>query len=82
MALAYSFELYLLIVDMVVVRPRIGYQLRGRTMATSEEILKYYMQNYLVVDFLGVLVFGLSFIPVENIDYVRLLFLVKVISLM
>jgi hypothetical protein len=67
---------------MVVVRPRIGYQLRGRTMAKSEEILKYYMQNYLAIDFLGVLALGLSFIRVNNIDYVRLLFLVKVISLM
>lgn len=51
-------------------------------MAKSEEILKYYMQNYLAIDFLGVLALGLSFIRVKNIDYVRLLFLVKVISLM
>jgi len=51
-------------------------------MAKSEEILKYYMQNYLAIDLLGVLALGLSFIRVNNIDYVRLLFLVKVISLM
>lgn len=80
--LAYSFELYLLIVDMVVVRPRIGYQLRGRTMGKSEEILKYYIHDYLAIDFLGVLVLGISFIPVKNIEYLRLLFLVKVIPLM
>ena len=51
-------------------------------MAKSEEILKYYMQNYLGIDLLGVFVLGLSFIPVKNIDLLRLFFVLKVIPLM
>jgi len=81
-SLAYSLELVLLLTDMLMVRPRIAYQIKGRTMAKSEEILKYYMQNYLGIDLLGVFVLGLSFIPVKYIDLLRLFFVLKVIPLM
>lgn len=81
LTISYSISIDMLVIDMVAVRPRISYEDGGRIMIKSEEILRFYLRRYFWCDLIGILAIATSFIPIIHIDLIRLLFIVKIISL-
>ena len=50
-------------------------------MQTSYEAIHYYIDNNFRVDILSLVILVASNLPFQNIEYLRLLFLVKIFSL-
>ena len=71
----------LFIYDMIAVRPRISYDINGRNITKNEDMLRHYLTHYFGIDFLGVLVIIVSFLPIRHIDYLRFAFFLKIIPL-
>lgn len=66
---------------MIAVRPRISYEDSGRILVKSEEVLRFYLRRYFWWDLIGVVAMAASFAPVAHVDLIRLLLIVKVVSL-
>lgn len=50
-------------------------------MQTSQEAINYYLTNNFRIDILSIAILIVSNLPFQNIDYLRLFFLVKILSL-
>lgn len=66
---------------MIVVRPRVSYEQDGKNMSRNEDILRYYLRNFFWIDFLGIVVMIVSFLPIRHIDYLRFFFFLKIFPL-
>jgi hypothetical protein len=50
-------------------------------MTKNEDIIRLYLARYFWIDLLGIIVIIVSFLPISGIDYLRFLFLLKIIPL-
>ena len=71
----------LLAVDMLVVRPRVRVEIKGRRIRSHSDTLRFYITHFLLADLLGIVIICVDLLTSRNLIFLKSIFYLKIVSI-